>query len=113
MNIKQRQIAQTTYEGNSVGRVFRKGSFWDKLWKGATAIAAVLVPVLGTAMAAIDKYTPERDDLPGGGGSGSGGSGSGGGRSPLLGEGSIKISPREFFAGVPKQNKNYNPPKVF
>ena len=110
MNIKQRQISQTTYQGNSVGRLFRAGSFWDKLFKGATALAAVFVPVLGAGMAALDKYTPERSaDLPGGGSP----SGGGGGRSPLTGEGSIKVQPREFFAGVPKQIKNYNSPKVF
>ena len=103
MNIKQRQISQSTYQNNSVGRIFRKGSFWDKLFKGATAIASVLIPALGAGMALIDKNTPERPELPSGDGKPTGSGGGGG----------IRIEPREFFAGVPKQNKNYNPPKVF
>jgi len=106
MNIKQRQIAQSTYQNNSVGRIFRKGSFWDKLFKGATAIASVFIPALGAGMALIDRNTPERPELPTGGGSspsGDGGRSSGGGRG----------GDREFVAGVSKQNKNYNPPKVF
>jgi hypothetical protein len=54
-------------------------------------------------MALIDRNTPERPELPTGDGKPTGGGGGGG----------IRIEPREFFAGVPKQNKNYNPPKVF
>jgi len=107
MNIKQRQIAQTTYDGNSVGRIFRKGSFWDKLFKGATAIATVLFPPLGAGMALIDRNTPERPELPGGGGSSGGGSGDSRGSGGRGGD-------REFIAGTNNQNKkNYNTPKVF
>lgn len=107
MNIKQRQIAQTTYEGNSVGRIFRKGSFWDKLFKGATAIATVFFPPLGAGMALIDRNTPERPELPGDGKPTGGGGGGG-----------VRVEPREFFAGVgraQKSNTNIsrNTPKVF
>jgi len=53
-----------------VGRVFRKGSFWDRLFKGATAVATVFVPFVGGAMALADRLTPERPprvpDIPGG-----------------------------------------------
>lgn len=110
MNIKQRQIAQTTYEGNSVGRIFRKGSFWDKLFKAATSIATVFIPALGAGMALIDRNTPERPELPGGGGS----SPSGGGSGDSRGSGGSRGGDREFVAGMNNQNKkNYNTPKVF
>ena len=115
MHLQKRQIAQSTYHGNSVGRLFKPGSIWDKLWKGATALATVFVPVLGAGMAALDKYTPDRSDyLPGGEITPSGG-GKGGGRSPFEGSGEIKLNPREFFAGIPsnKNKKIGNTPKVF
>ena len=67
MNLSKRQIQQSTYT-NGVGRVFRKGSFWDKMFKAATGIATVLLAPLGAAMALADKVTPERDAAPGGGG---------------------------------------------
>lgn len=112
MSINRNQIRQSTYS-NGVGRVFRKGSFWDRAFK-AVANLAVLIPGIGvgisTAMKAADNLTPERDA--GGSGSPDGGSGSPSGG----GGGGVRITPREYFAGVGKLNdgkKVGNTPKVF
>lgn len=101
MNLSKRQIQQSTYTNNSVGRIFRKGSFWDKMFKAATGLATILVAPLGAAMALADKVTPEREALP----TGEKG-GSGGGRSFNYDAGNV--------AGIGRTKKKIgNTPKVF
>jgi hypothetical protein len=111
MKLNRYQIADSE---NSVGRIFRKGSFWDKLFKGATAIATVFVPIIGAGMAALDKYTPERSGSPGGGdsrpgGGRSGGGRSGGGRSPF----DYDASNVAGIGNYKQKNELNNTPKVF
>lgn len=104
MYLNKRQIAQSTYQNNSVGRLFKRGSFWDKLFKGATAIVSVFIPPIGAAMATLDTITPDRTPPPSGGDMpGRGGSGGRG----------VDFYSQPNVAGIPKQNKNYNTPKVF
>ena len=103
MSINRNQIRQSTYNNNSVGRVFRRGSFWDRMFKAATGIATVFIAPLGAAMALADKVTPERDPLP----TGERG-GSSGGRGFNYDAGNV--------SGVGKLNdgkKVGNAPKVF
>ncbi len=106
MKLNRYQIADSE---NSVGRIFRKGSFWDKLFKGATAIATVFVPIIGAGMAALDKYTPERSSSPGGGGSRPGGGRSGGGRSTF----DYDASNVAGIGNYKQKNILNNTPKVF